>query len=114
LGRPELGGQIFVDGWFRTGDRVAFSGDHLVWVGEKKRTRKVNGNIVDLLEVQDAITSFQGITDAQVTLDPNGKIVAALTSGQGEDLQTVIPRLREFLRGALALYKLPRTFRQKE
>ena len=63
---PEETREAFRGGWFLTGDLGRFDGDHLIFAGEKKRTCKVNGNMVDLEEVRRAILLDREIGEAEV------------------------------------------------
>ncbi|MBA7588407.1 Long-chain-fatty-acid--CoA ligase [subsurface metagenome] len=58
--RPRETAHAYTDGWFRTGDIGRLQNDHLVFLKEKKNTRKINGNIVDLDEVRKAMLMYNG------------------------------------------------------
>ncbi|HUI69734.1 MAG TPA: class I adenylate-forming enzyme family protein, partial [Spirochaetia bacterium] len=51
VGRPMESQEAQSGPWFRTGDLGRFDDGHLVFEREKKGTRKINGNMVDLEEV---------------------------------------------------------------
>jgi long-chain acyl-CoA synthetase len=102
-------GESFVDGWFKTGDLGKASGDHVVFVAEKKKTRKVNGNIVDLKEIECALGRNHRIREAEVWGEQNqikARIRLRSTSG---DSQLERSGIRAQLRGLIADYKIPAT-----
>jgi len=47
--------EAFEGDWFKTGDIGRMEAGHLIFEKEKKRTRKVNGNLVDLEELEKII-----------------------------------------------------------
>jgi len=56
--RPRETAHAYTGGWFKTGDIGRLQNDHLIFLKEKKNTRKINGNIVDLNEVRKAILMY--------------------------------------------------------
>jgi long-chain acyl-CoA synthetase len=100
-------GESFVDGWFKTGDLGKASGNHVVFVAERKKTRKVNGNIVDLEEIERALGRNHRIKEAEVWSEHNQiKARIRLRSGSG-DSQKERSSIRAQLRGMIADYKIP-------
>jgi long-chain acyl-CoA synthetase len=59
---PEVSDEAFDEGWFKTGDIGKIEDDHLIFVKEKKKTRNVNGNLIDLAEL-DRIVRLIGKKD---------------------------------------------------
>lgn len=95
----------FDNGLFKTGDLGHMENNHLVFDGEKKRTRKMNGNIVDLTEIENTIKSYPQ-TD-QIRLDYKlGKLTAIVSFKNKNDSHKDI--LRDFLIDRIARYKVPR------
>lgn len=97
--------QAFKNGFFKTGDLGHLENNHLVFDKEKKRTRKMNGNIVDLAEVENVIKSYP-MTD-QVRLDfKPGRLIAYVSFKNKNDDEK--DKLREFLIDHIARYKVPK------
>jgi long-chain acyl-CoA synthetase len=95
------------DGWFKTGDIGRMEDGHLVFKRELKRTRKVNGNIVDLAEVERAILLDTDISDARAELE-NGFLTARLALSRKVDFDEKAQNLKSSLREILAGYKIPK------
>ncbi len=74
---------------------------------ECKRPRKVNGNMVDLAEVERALVMDEEVAEARVSLD-GGSLLARVAVARGVDLDEKSRFLRGSLRGLLAEYKIPR------
>ncbi len=49
---PSVTEEAFEGAWFKTGDLGRMEDGHLIFEKEKKKTRKVNGNMVDLEELE--------------------------------------------------------------
>jgi long-chain acyl-CoA synthetase len=52
---PKVTKEAFEEDWFKTGDIGRMEDGHLIFEKEKKKTRKVNGNMVDLKELERII-----------------------------------------------------------
>jgi long-chain acyl-CoA synthetase len=109
--RPRESGEAFQDGWFRTGDLGRLDGEHLVFLGELKNTRKINGNIVDLKEVSRALKMHPQIAEAEVTWE-EGALAARVATSARLDINEKSRELKAFLRGKLAEYKIPKRISQ--
>ncbi len=96
--------EAFDNGLFRTGDIGKVEDGHLVFVKEKKRTRKINGNIVDLTEIEDAIRDFPATDKFQVDY-ADGRLTAHV-SFSGDDAVNK-ERLRDYLIESIARFKVP-------
>jgi long-chain acyl-CoA synthetase len=55
---PKVTREAFEGDWFKTGDIGKIEDGHLVFIQEKKRTRNVNGNMVDLEELDRIVDLF--------------------------------------------------------
>lgn len=97
--------QAFKNGMFKTGDLGHMEDDHLVFDKEKKQTRKMNGNIVDLAEVENVIKSYPQTDQIRLDFEP-GQLTAYVSFKNGNDFEK--ETLREFLVDRIARYKVPR------
>jgi len=93
------------DGLIRTGDLGYLKNSHLVFSREKKKTRKINGNIIDLTEIENAVGSYPN-TD-RFRLEYNlGKLTAYLHFNNNDPSEK--EKLRAYLIDCIARYKVPR------
>lgn len=104
--RAEVTRTAWQDGWFRTGDIGHFSEGHLVFDRELKRTCKVNGLLVDLLEVENTLLEMPGVHAARVAA-PGGRLTATVETNGDQEERELSRRTRAFLKDRLAAYKLP-------
>ncbi|MBO9578845.1 MAG: AMP-binding protein [Microbacteriaceae bacterium] len=115
--KPEETAAVFVpatDGgrpWFRTGDIVRLEGDgHLVVVDRIKELVITGGFNVMPSEVEEVLRRHPSIEDAAVVGLPDGasgeQVVAAVVLAPGAKLD--VDAVREFARGQIAAYKVPR------
>ena len=115
--RPEETAKVFVpatDGgadWFRTGDIAVMDADGFIRIVDRIKELIITGGFnVAPSEVEDAIRRHPAIADIAVVGLPDGtqgeRVVGAvvLEPGQAYDEEEV----REFARGVLAAYKVPR------
>lgn len=96
--------------WFRTGDFGHMDEGHLIFDREKKRTRKLNGNIVDLLEVEQAILSDPSVSETQIKYE-SGRLTAYIGFEGCRDDASVLAKqeaLKKYLVAIMARYKVPR------
>ena len=103
--QPEITAEALTENGFRTGDLGYFDDGHLVFDREKKRTRKINGNIVDLVEVEETIREFPAVDRFRLVFE-NGKLSADVTFTG--DPEGGIEGLRSHLIDSIARYKVPR------
>jgi long-chain acyl-CoA synthetase len=99
--------EAFIDGWFKTGDIGRFDGDHLVFIREKKNTRKIKGNMIDLEEVKKAVLSYPKITDAHIDFSDN-TLSARIKMDTDEDIKAEVTKIKQYLRKIIAAYKIPK------
>jgi len=104
--KPKETEEAFENGWFKTGDVCRLDGDHLIFLGEKKKTCKINGTMVDLEEVRRALSIYAKINNADIFLD-EGKIFAYLDIDLSKDFKTEMLKIRKVLRNKIAGYKIP-------
>ncbi len=92
------------NGWFRTGDFADFADGHLLFVAEKKRTCKINGNMVDLAEVERAVCSHPAVETCMVRKEGR-ELLASVVCLNGE---TEMSDIQKYLGNLMATYKIPK------
>jgi long-subunit acyl-CoA synthetase (AMP-forming) len=103
-GRGRETAEAFKDGLFRTGDMGHMEKDHLVFDKEKKQTRKINGNIVDLTEVENVINAYPGTDRCRLEYNP-GRFSAYVVLKNNSD--STLDDLRDYLVNSIARFKVP-------
>ena len=111
-GKPEETEKVFVDGWFRTGDIVTVDDGGFVRIVDRIKELIITGGFnVAPTEVEIALRQHPQVDDAAVVGLPNPQsgeeVVAAIVLAPGVD-QPDIEGIREFARGILTPYKVPR------
>ena len=101
------------DGWFRTGDRVLLHEDGSIrFLGRYKDVLKVGGENVDPFEVEAFLKAHPAVAQVQVVAAPDARLsevpVAFVIPRPGVALNP--DELRDFCRGAIAGFKIPRRF----
>ena len=101
------------DGWFRTGDRVLLHEDGSIrFLGRYKDVLKVGGENVDPFEVEAFLKAHPAVAQVQVVAAPDARLsevpVAFVIPRPGEAPDP--EALRDFCRGAIAGFKIPRRF----
>lgn len=109
-GRPFESREALSDGWFGTGDLGRFDEDHLVFLRERKNTRKINGNMVDLEEVSRAIRLDPDVAEVHVGWERN-ELFADLGLSRRIDFEAKVKQLKTSLRTTIAGYKIPKRIR---
>ncbi|HEX5598181.1 MAG TPA: AMP-binding protein [Micromonosporaceae bacterium] len=91
------------DAWYRTGDRVGLHDGQLVHLGRLDHQVKVFGQRVELPEIEHALRTWGGVTDAVVALvdRPGGRELAAVFTGPPVTARELRVRLRPHLPLAL-------------
>lgn len=101
----------FQDDWFKTGDIGRMNDGHLIFLKEKKNTRKLKGNMIDLQEVKNAILMYPGITDAIIDFK-NNTLSAGIVIETNIDMKEECIRIKQFLSHMIAAYKIPTLINQ--
>jgi acyl-CoA synthetase (AMP-forming)/AMP-acid ligase II len=109
--RPAETEEVFSNGWFRTGDLGHIENGYLVFDREKKNTRKVNGNMVDLKEVERTLQRYGGIVRSNINVRDNILRANVLLDWKC-NFNEEIPLIRQFLKQNLSSYKIPRRIGQ--
>jgi long-chain acyl-CoA synthetase len=97
----------FQDDWFKTGDIGRIEEGHLVFLKEKKNTRKLKGNMIDLQEVKNAILMYTGVKDAIIDFKDN-TLSAGIMIDTDNDMKDEYVRIKQFLSKMIAAYKIPK------
>jgi long-chain acyl-CoA synthetase len=110
-GKPEETEAVFADGWFRTGDIVTIDEAGFVRVVDRIKELIITGGFnVAPTEVENALRQHPGVEDAAVVGLPSShsgeEVVAAVVLTAGEEVD--VEAIREFARGILTPYKVPR------
>ncbi|WP_426319724.1 long-chain-fatty-acid--CoA ligase [Microbacterium sp. E-13] len=110
-GKPEETEAVFVDGWFRTGDIVTIDQAGFVRIVDRIKELIITGGFnVAPTEVENALRQHPKIEDAAVVGLPSEhsgeEVVAAVVMSGGDEID--VEAVREFARGILTPYKVPR------
>jgi malonyl-CoA/methylmalonyl-CoA synthetase len=110
--RPDASASAFVDGWFRTGDLATVADDgYITIVGRAKELIISGGFNVYPREVEDVIETHPAVAEAAVVGLPSaewGEEVTAFVVLRPAARPLDRDTLREYCRGRLAHYKMPR------
>jgi acyl-coenzyme A synthetase/AMP-(fatty) acid ligase len=108
---PDETAARFRGDWFVTGDQGAMAVDgQITYLGRDDDMMNAGGYRVSPLEVEAALATHPGITQAGVTdleIKEDTRIIAAFYTGPAELDET---ELRTYVQGNLARYKQPRVF----
>jgi len=110
-GQPEATAAAFVDGWFRTGDvAVIEEGSYRILGRASVDIIKSGGYKLSALEIEAALLDCPAVAECAVVGLPDDTwgetVAAAVVLRPGADLS--LDALREWARGRLSPYKLPR------
>lgn len=111
LGDPALNQAAFHDGWFHTGDLGSFDADGFLRLhGRLREVINRGGEKVSLQEVDDALLRHPAVAEAAAFAVPHPRlgedVAAAVVLRPG--MQVEAEALREYLRGELVYFKVPR------
>lgn len=110
-GKPEETEAVFADGWFRTGDIVQIDAKGFVRIVDRIKELIITGGFnVAPTEVESVLRQHPDVEDAAVVGLPSEhsgeEVVAAIVVAAGRDVD--VEAVREFARGILTAYKVPR------
>ncbi|WP_194419709.1 long-chain-fatty-acid--CoA ligase [Microbacterium abyssi] len=110
-GKPEATEDVFVDGWYRTGDIVTIDNVGFVRIVDRIKELIITGGFnVSPTEVESALRQHPSIDDVAVVGLPSGhsgeEVVAAVVLDTGAELDE--EAIRSFAREILTPYKVPR------
>lgn len=110
-GKPEETERVFTEGWFRTGDIVQIDDDGFVKIVDRIKELIITGGFnVAPTEVENALRQHPRVVDAAVVglpSDHSGEEVVAAVVVDGDGAVDV-EEMRDFTRGILTPYKVPR------
>jgi long-chain acyl-CoA synthetase len=110
-GKPEETQAVFTNGWFRTGDIVTIDDAGFVRIVDRIKELIITGGFnVAPTEVENALRQHPQVEDVAVVGLPSvhsgEEVVAAIVVASGEEID--VEAVREFARGILTPYKVPR------
>ena len=110
-GKPEATDEVFVDGWFRTGDIVTIDDDGFVRIVDRIKELIITGGFnVAPTEVENVLRQHPSVADVAVVGLPSEhsgeEVVAAVVPATPGEFD--IEAVRAFARGILTPYKVPR------
>jgi long-subunit acyl-CoA synthetase (AMP-forming) len=94
--------------WFKTGDICRQENNHIVFIKEKKETRKLNGNMIDLEEVKKTLLMHPKIKEAFVECN-NNVLSARIKVNAVNDIKAEILQIKDYLENNISSYKIPKT-----
>lgn len=109
--KPNETAEVFVDGWFRTGDIATMDADGFVSIVDRIKELVITGGFnVAPTEVEDALRGYDGVADIAIVGLPSARdgetVVAAVVTKPGHTVDA--EALRAHARENLAAYKVPR------
>jgi Acyl-CoA synthetases (AMP-forming)/AMP-acid ligases II len=105
--RPKETAEAFEQDWFKTGDIGMIKDGHIIFIREKKKTRKVKGNMVDLEESRKALLTCPNVREAVVECS-NNLLSARIGVESGIDIEKESVEIKKFLENRIARYKIPK------
>ncbi len=109
--KPAETAEVFVDGWYRTGDIATMDDDGFIKIVDRLKELIITGGFnVSSTEVEDALRGFDGVADVAVVGIPNDRdgehVVAAVVQAKGTTVDEAA--LRAFARKNMSAYKVPK------
>lgn len=111
--RPEETAEVFVNGWYQTGDIGYLDKDGFLYITDRIKDMVIRGGEnIYCIEVENAIYQYPGVAEVAAFGVPHPvlgeELAVAITTTDGVDL--VVADLREFLSRRIAGYKVPSHF----
>lgn len=109
--KPAETAEVFVDGWFRTGDIATMDEDGFIKIVDRMKELVITGGFnVSPTEVEDALRGFDGVADVAIVGLPSARdgehVVAAVVQAPGKTVDE--EALRAYARENLSGYKVPK------
>ena len=112
FGKPEATEEVFVDGWFRTGDIVQIDDEGFVRIVDRIKELIITGGFnVAPTEVENALRQHPHVVDAAVVglpSDHSGEEVVAAVVLDPTATDADTDAIRDYVRTILTPYKVPR------
>ena len=103
LNRPDLTAQRFVDGRYRTGDKVRWRSDgQLEYLGRTDAQVKIRGHRIELAEIESVLLGFESVTGAAV-IEHEGALVAYVVGCDADLNARLATTLPEYMVPALIM-----------
>lgn len=110
---PEDTKEVFINGWIKSGDLARMDEDGYLYIIDRKKDVIIAGGVnIYPKEIEDCILQYKGIQEVAVVGVPNkewGETVKVVFAAKEE---IDIEKLKDFLNGQLASYKIPRIYVQ--
>lgn len=105
---------VMRNGWFHTGDLAYYDPDGYLYIVDRKKELIIRGGInINPREVEEVLYDHPGIFEVAVVGVPDAvmgeEVLAFVMPREGKRLDE--DELKEFCRGKMAAYKIPRYFR---
>ncbi|MBO8155819.1 MAG: long-chain-fatty-acid--CoA ligase [Bacillaceae bacterium] len=103
------------EGWLYTGDMAKFDEDGYIWVVDRKKDMIISGGVnIYPKEIEDTLKTHPAIEDVAVIGTPHpdwGETVKAFVVAS-EPMENLEQTCKDFLKGKLAKFKIPRVYEQ--
>jgi long-chain acyl-CoA synthetase len=107
--RPEVNAEVFVDGWFRTGDVAYLDDDGYLFIVDRIKDLIIRGGEnIGCGEVEAALVQHPGVLEASVYAVPDERLGEEVGATVYGDADLDVEALRTFLAQHLARFKIPR------
>jgi long-chain acyl-CoA synthetase len=109
--KPEATAEVFVDGWYRTGDIATIDDDGFITIVDRMKELVITGGFnVSPTEVEDILRGFEGVADVAIVGLPSARdgehVIAAVMQAPGKTVDEAA--LRAYARENMAAYKVPK------
>lgn len=110
--RPEVNAEVFVDGWFRTGDVAYLDDDGYLYIVDRIKDLIIRGGEnIGCGQVEAALLAHPDVYEAAVYAVPDERLGEEVGATIYANPQLTEEALRSFLAEHLARYEIPRHFR---
>ncbi len=110
--RPEVDAEVFVDGWFRTGDVAVIDAEEYLYIVDRIKDLIIRGGEnIGCGHVEAAILAHPEVREASVYAVPDERLGEEVGATVYVDGSTTADELRAFLATTLAPYEVPRHLR---
>jgi len=110
--RPEVNDEVFVDGWFRTGDVAYLDDDGYLYIVDRIKDLIIRGGEnIGCGQVEAALLAHPDVYETAVYAVPDERLGEEVGATVYADPELTEEALRGFLSEHLARYEIPRYFR---